>query len=109
MAIEKKFKILIYPGLHGRLAAEWVKFVSQFEGSIEVSKGGKSGDGRSSIALFKLLPKQFEEINIKLIGENEEQFMEEVKTWETKAFVNEEEYSTDGVDESILRVYEEIE
>ena len=35
--------------------------------------------------------------------------MEEVKTWETKAFVNEEEYSTDGVDESILRVFEEIE
>ena len=109
MAIEKKFKILIYPGLHGRPAAEWVKFVSKFEGSIEVSKGSKSGDGRSSIALFKLLPKQFEEINIKLIGENEKQFMEEVKTWETKAFVNEEEYSTDGVDESILRVFEEIE
>ena len=109
MAIEKKFKILIYPGLHSRPGTEWIKFVSEFSGNIEISKGDKSGDGRSLMALFKLLPKQFEEINIKLIGEDEEQFMEEIKTWETKAFRNEEEYKAEDVEESILRVFEETE
>ena len=109
MAIEKKFKILIYPGLHGTPAAEWVNFLSQFEGNVEVSKGYKSVNGRSSMALFSLLPKQFEEINIKLIGEDEEQFMEEIKTWETKAFRNEEEYMAEDVEVSILRVFEETE
>jgi phosphotransferase system HPr (HPr) family protein len=109
MAIEKKFKILIYPGLHSRPGTEWVKFISEFSGNIEISKGDKSGDGRSLMALFKLLPKQFEEINIKLTGENEEQFMEEIKNWETKAFLNEDDYKKEGVEESILRVFEEIE
>ena len=61
------------------------------------------------MSLFTLLPKQFEEINIKLIGEDEEQFMEEIKTWETKAFRNEEEYKAEDVEESILRVFEETE
>ena len=109
MEIEKKFNILIYPGLHGRPAGEWVNFLSPFEGTVEVSKGDKSVNGRSSMSLFTLLPKQFEEINIKLIGEDEEQFMEEIKTWETKAFRNEEEYKAEDVEESILRVFQEIE
>ena len=109
MAIEKKFKILVYPGLHSRPGSEFVKFVSEFEGSVEISKGDKSGDGRSIMVLFKLLPKQFEEIIIKLDGKNEKKFMEEVKTWETNAYINEEDYMNSNIKESQLRVFEEVE
>ena len=35
--------------------------------------------------------------------------MEEIKNWETKAFLNEDDYKNEGVEESILRVFEEIE
>ena len=108
MAIEKKFKILIYPGLHSRPGGEFVKFVSEFEGNVEIKKGEKSGDGRSIMALFKLLPKQFEEITIKLDGEDEEQFMEKITFWETSAFFNEEDYLNENVDESPLKVFKEV-
>ena len=109
MSLEKKFKILIYPGLHGRPAADWVEFLKPFEGSVEVSKGNKIVNGRSTMLLFGLRPKQFDEINIKLIGEDEEHFMEKIKIWETKAFRNKQEYKAEDVDESTLRVFEEIE
>jgi phosphotransferase system HPr (HPr) family protein len=108
MAIEKKFRILIHPGLHSRPGGEFVKFVSEFKGNVEIRKGEKSGDGRSIMALFKLLPKQFEEITIKLDGEDEEQFMEKITFWETSAFINEEDYLNENVDESPLKVFKEV-
>jgi phosphotransferase system HPr (HPr) family protein len=108
MAIEKKFKILIYPGLHSRPGTDFVKFVSEFEGNVEIKKGEKSVDGRSIIALFTLLPKQFEEITIKINGEGEEQFMDKIRLWETAAFLNEEDYLNENVDESILKVFKEV-
>ena len=36
MAVEKKFKILIYPGLHTRPGAKFVQLCNKFESDIEI-------------------------------------------------------------------------
>ena len=61
-----------------------------------------------SVLNFKLLPKQFEEITIKLTGECEEQFMDKITLWEASAFLNEEDYLNENVDESTLKVFKEV-
>lgn len=108
MVVEKKLRILIYPGLHSSPGAKFVKFVSEFEGTVEIRKGDKVGDGRSQLSLMKLLPKQFEEISIKLEGKEEEQFMEKILNWETSAFLNEEDYRNENTKEDTLKVFREM-
>ena len=55
MAIEKKFKILIYPGLHTRPGAKFVQLCNKFESDIEISFEDKVANGKSMINIMNTL------------------------------------------------------
>ena len=49
MAVEKKFRILIYPGLHTRPGAKFVELCNKFESDIEILFNDKVANGKSII------------------------------------------------------------
>ena len=66
MAIEKKFKILIYPGLHTRPGAKFVQLCNKFESDIEISFEDKVANGKSMINIMTMAAPQNAEITIKV-------------------------------------------
>ena len=51
MAVEKKFRILIYPGLHTRPGAKFVELCNKFESDIEIFFNDKVANGKSIITV----------------------------------------------------------
>ena len=68
MAVEKKFKILIYPGLHTRPGAKFVELCNKFESDIEIFFDDKVANGKSIINIMTMAAPQNGEITIKVNG-----------------------------------------
>ena len=66
MAVEKKFRILIYPGLHTRPGAKFVELCNKFESDIEIFFNDKVANGKSIINIMTMAAPQNGEITIKV-------------------------------------------
>ena len=68
MALEKKFKILIYPGLHTRPGAKFVELCNKFDSDIEIFFNDKVANGKSIINIMTMAAPQNAEITVKVDG-----------------------------------------
>ena len=71
MAIEKKFKILIYPGLHTRPGAKFVQLCNKFESDIEIFFDDKVANGKSMTNIMTMAAPQNAQITVKVNGNQE--------------------------------------
>ena len=54
MPVNKKFKILIYPGLHARPGSEFVKLCQSYQSSVTINVDDKTANGKAYLAYLKL-------------------------------------------------------
>ena len=108
MSQNKKFKILIYPGLHARPGSEFVKLCQGFDSSVTIVVGDKTANGKSLLSLFKVEPKQYSEIEINIDGSDEEILMRELTVWKTEAFRTKEDFDNPLIEEELLTCFEVI-
>ncbi len=108
MSQKKKFKILIYPGLHARPGSEFVKLCQGFDSSVTIVVGDKTANGKSLLSLFKVEPKQYSEIEINIDGTDEEILMRELTVWKTEAFRTKEDFDNPTIEEELLTCFEVI-
>ena len=108
MSQKKKFKILIYPGLHARPGSEFVKLCQEFDSSVTIVVGDKTANGKSLLSLFKVEPKQYSEIEINIDGTDEEILMTELTVWKTEAFRSKEDFENPSIEEELLTCFEVI-
>ena len=108
MPVNKKFKILIYPGLHARPGSEFVKLCQSYQSSVTINVDDKTANGKSLLSLFKIEPKQFSEIEIVIEGDDEIELMNKLELWETEAYKNKDDFDNDQVVEETLKAFEVI-
>ena len=108
MSQNKKFKILIYPGLHARPGSEFVKLCQEFDSSVTIVVGDKTANGKSLLSLFKIEPKQYSEIEINIDGTDEDILMRELIVWKTEAFRTKEDFENPSIEEELLTCFEVI-
>tara|TARA_B100001057_G_scaffold426450_1_gene450562 strand:+ start:23751 stop:24077 length:327 start_codon:yes stop_codon:yes gene_type:complete len=108
MAIEKKFKILIYPGLHTRPGAKFVQLCSKFDSDIEILFEDKVANGKSMINIMTMAAPQNAEITIKVNGSDEEILLKELTEWHTEAHKSKEDFINFPDKHEILKVFEII-
>ena len=106
--IKKNFKILIFPGLHTRPGAMFVKFCNTFKSDITLNIRDESIDGKSMISLMKTAPSQFLDIEVVIEGTDEEEFMSKLTNWQTEAYKDKEEFDNDDIKEYLMDVFEEL-
>ena len=108
MSQNKKFKIIIYPGLHARPDSEFVKLCQEFDSSVTIVVGDKTANGKSLLSLFKVEPKQYSEIEINIDGTDAEILMRDLTVWKTEAFRTKEDFDNPLIDEELLTCFEVI-
>ena len=108
MSQKKKFKILIYPGLHARPGSDCVKLCQEFDSSVPIVVGDKTANGKSLLSLFKIEPKQYSEIEINIDGTDEDILMRELTVWKTEAFRTKEDFENPSIEEELLTCFEVI-
>ena len=106
MPVNKKFKILIYPGLHARPGSEFVKLCQSYQSSVTINVDDKTANGKSLLSLFKIEPKQFAVIKVSVEGEDEIELIDKLESWETEAYKNKEDFDNDQVNEELLKTFE---
>lgn len=77
--IEQTFTILNKLGLHARAAAKFVTMASQFESDIQVSRNGRTVNGKSIMGLMMLAAAKDTEINITADGADAQQAMHDIE------------------------------
>ena len=60
-------------GLHARAAARFVQLASRYQSRIQVSRDGRSADGKSILGLMALIGAQGERLTIKVEGADEQE------------------------------------
>ena len=108
MAIEKKFKILIYPGLHTRPGAKFVHLCNKFESDIEIFFDGKVANGKSMTNIMTMAAPQNAQITVKVNGVDEEILVKELTDWQTEAHKSKEDFDNFPEKFELLKVFEII-
>ncbi len=75
----KKITIINKLGLHARAAAKFVATASRFGAKIEVSRNGKSVNGKSIMGVMMLAASQGTEIEITCDGEDEQEALTQIE------------------------------
>lgn len=76
-------------GLHARPAAKLVKVANKFSSNISIILNGKEVNAKSILSLMQLGASQGSEIIIKVVGEDEEKAMTEIKKFIKEDLVEE--------------------
>jgi phosphotransferase system HPr (HPr) family protein len=76
--IEETVKVLNPVGLHARSAAVMVQAASKFNSKILLIKGDRDADAKSIMNILALNVMQYEEMTVRITGEDEEEAMKEV-------------------------------
>ena len=108
ISVSQKLKILIYPGLHARPGSEFVKYCQQFDSDVEIKVGDKTANGKSLLSLFKIEPKQFSIIDLRITGSDEEKLMENIINWKTEAYSSKDDFDNENIEEEELQVFEAV-
>ena len=108
MAVEKKFRILIYPGLHTRPGAKFVELCNKFESHIEILFNDKVANGKSIINIMTMAAPQNGEITIKVNGVDEEILINELTDWHVEAHKSKEDFDNSPDKHELLKAFEII-
>lgn len=71
--ISKKIKIINKLGLHARASAKFVSTASRFQSSIDVSKDGKTINGKSIMGVMMLAANKNSELLLEINGADEKE------------------------------------
>ncbi len=74
----KKFIISNKLGLHARAAAKIVKISNQYESRLFLKKDNREVDGRNILSILTLSCTKGTEIEVRIVGEDSEYFMEKL-------------------------------
>ncbi|RKZ86779.1 MAG: HPr family phosphocarrier protein [Gammaproteobacteria bacterium] len=77
--IEQTFTIINKLGLHARAAAKFVHMASQFESNIQVSRNGRTVNGKSIMGLMMLAAAKDTEISVSAEGADAKQAMQDIE------------------------------
>jgi phosphocarrier protein len=77
--IEKTFIIINKLGLHARAAAKFVTTTSQFKADINVTRNGRSVNGKSIMGVMMLAAAKNTEITVTAQGDDAEQALEAIE------------------------------
>lgn len=77
--IEQSFTIINNLGLHARAAAKFVTVASQFKANIEVSRNGRSVNGKSIMGVMMLAAGKGTDIKVNADGEDAELALEAIE------------------------------
>ena len=108
MGVEKKFKILIYPGLHTRPGAKFVQLCNKFKSEVQIVHDDKVANGKSMTNIMTMAAPQNAEIVIKVNGDDEELLIQELTEWHTEAHLSEEDFLKDPEKFELLKVFEVV-
>ncbi|MCB1507889.1 MAG: phosphoenolpyruvate--protein phosphotransferase [Hyphomicrobiaceae bacterium] len=70
--MEKRVVVKVREGLHARPAARFVKLAKSFDSSVELARGPKAVNAKSTVKLMLLAVKEDEEILLRVSGPDEE-------------------------------------
>ncbi|TXK86162.1 HPr family phosphocarrier protein [Paenibacillus sp. N3.4] len=84
--ISQSFTVLNPSGFHARPTKVFVQAASAFPCKINVLKGGKKVNGKSSLSMLTLGIQQNEEVTLEVDGEQEEQAFNTLSELLTKIF-----------------------
>lgn len=108
MALEKKFKILIYPGLHTRPGAKFVELCSKFDSDVEIFFNDKVANGKSMTKVLLMEAPQNAEITVKVNGIDENMLIEELSQWHVMAHKSKEDFHNFPDKPELLKAFEII-
>ena len=108
MALEKKFKILIYPGLHTRPGAKFVELCNKFDSDIEILFNDKVANGKSITNIMTMAVPQNAEITVKVNGNDEDILIEELTEWHVEAHKSKEDFVNFPNKHELLKAFEII-
>lgn len=77
--IEQSFTIINNLGLHARAAAKFVTVASQFEANIQVSRNGRSVNGKSIMGVMMLAAGKGTDILVNIDGDDAEQAIQAIE------------------------------
>jgi len=77
--IEKTFLIINKLGLHARASAKFVTTASQFKCDINVSRNGRTVNGKSIMGMMMLAAAKGTEIEVRAEGKDAEQALKELE------------------------------
>ncbi|MDC9725072.1 MAG: HPr family phosphocarrier protein [Gammaproteobacteria bacterium] len=78
--IEKTFLIINKLGLHARASAKFVTTASQFESDINVSRNGRTVNGKSIMGMMMLAAAKGTEIVVSATGDDAKPALKEIET-----------------------------
>jgi phosphocarrier protein len=78
--IEKTFLIVNKLGLHARASAKFVTTASQFESDINVSRNGRTVNGKSIMGMMMLAAAKDTEIVVSADGDDAKSALKEIET-----------------------------
>lgn len=88
--IEKQMQIINKLGLHARASAKLVQTASRFESEVEISRDGRTVNGKSIMGVMMLAASQFTSIDVKVHGQDEQSALEAIENLVQNRFGEEE-------------------
>ena len=70
--IQQEVVIVNVMGLHARAAARFVQLASRFRSRVEVSRNGRSANGKSILGLLMLIGRQGTRLTLRVDGTDEQ-------------------------------------
>lgn len=78
--LQKQLQIINKLGLHARAAAKFVQTASRFSSHIEISRNGKTVNGKSIMGVMMLAASQHSWIDVSIEGEDETEALVALET-----------------------------
>lgn len=88
--VSRQLTIVNKLGLHARAAAKFVSLASSFTSNIQVSKDGKTVNGKSIMGVMMLAASQNSQITVSAEGDDEKLAMEKIQHLIAERFGEEE-------------------
>ena len=88
--VSKQITIINKLGLHARAAAKFVSLASSFASNIQVTRDGKTVNGKSIMGVMMLAASQNSQITVSAEGEDEKQALEKIQQLIANRFGEEE-------------------
>lgn len=78
MEMVRRLKIRNSLGLHARAAAKIVELADRYESNLLLKKDGRQVDGSNILSILTLACPKGTEMEVRIVGEDSEQFMAEL-------------------------------
>lgn len=84
--LNKQIQIINKLGLHARAAAKFVQTASRYASHIEITRNGKTVNGKSIMGVMMLAASQHSWIDIHIEGEDEDEALKAIETLVSNRF-----------------------